>query len=68
MSNSSFMTQPSLETAAQKLKDYSAFKRRQHFPSLSEKYDIIGFISAGTYGRVYKARKFNPPLGYSLYY
>lgn len=31
-------------------------KRDQKRPSVRSKYSIIGFISSGTYGRVYKAQ------------
>lgn len=34
-------------------------KRDACRPKVLDKYEIIGFISSGTYGRVYKARSRN---------
>jgi cyclin-dependent kinase 8/11 len=38
--------------------EYKA-KRDACRPKVLDKYEIIGFISSGTYGRVYKARSRN---------
>lgn len=35
---------------------YYRSKRDQQRPRVTDKYTILGFISSGTYGRVYKAR------------
>lgn len=39
--------------------DYSAWKRRkeENKVTLASSYSVLGFISSGTYGKVYKARK-----------
>ncbi|KAF4619785.1 hypothetical protein D9613_004753 [Agrocybe pediades] len=36
-------------------------KWNQNHRSVSSKYDILGFISSGTYGRVYKAQSLENP-------
>ena len=36
-------------------------------PRVLDKYEIIGFISSGTYGRVYKARSRNKYVLLMLY-
>ncbi|ORZ10544.1 kinase-like domain-containing protein [Absidia repens] len=43
-------------------------KRDACRPKVLDKYDIIGFISSGTYGRVYKAKSRNPddPKEYAI--
>ncbi|KAJ3090096.1 cyclin-dependent protein kinase [Quaeritorhiza haematococci] len=47
------------DTAKETLERFKARKDRAR-PTIFQKYEILGFISAGTYGRVYKARSHNP--------